>query len=167
MLDITLLGTSALMPLPERALTAVMVPTREGVEPFAKLTWKSSNKKVAKVSKYGTVTPRREGTAYITVRTGNGKSARVKVRVYDPYKPTGVSLDPTGTVEIKVGESLQLNAVLTPENARTTLTWVTSNKKIASVYSSGVVYGRRPGTVAITVYTKNGKKARMYVRVVA
>ena len=101
------------------------------------------------------------------IKTGNGKSARVKVRVYDPYKPTGVSLDPAGTVEIKVGESLQLNAVLTPENARTTLTWVTSNKKIASVYSSGVVYGRRPGTVAITVYTKNGKKARMYVRVVA
>lgn len=133
----------------------------------SKLTWRTSNSRIAKVSKYGKITPRREGTAYITVRTGNGKSARVKVRVYDPYKPTGVSLDPAGTVEIKVGESLQLNAVLTPENARTTLTWVTSNKKIASVYSSGVVYGRRPGTVAITVYTKNGKKARMYVRVVA
>ena len=60
----------------------------------------------------GAVTGVAEGTATITVSTYNGKKATVKVRVVDPYKPSGVKLDQTGTITLNKGESVQLNAVL-------------------------------------------------------
>ncbi len=48
----------------------------------AKLTWKSSNKKIATVNKKGVVRAKKKGSCKITVRTVNGKKAvcRVKVR---------------------------------------------------------------------------------------
>ena len=48
-----------------------------------KLTWSSSNKKVAKVNSKGVVTAKKKGTATITVKTANGKTAKVKIRVLE------------------------------------------------------------------------------------
>ena len=47
----------------------------------SKLTWKSSKKKIAKVSQSGKVTTLKKGTAVITVTTFNGKQAKVKIKV--------------------------------------------------------------------------------------
>lgn len=47
----------------------------------SKLTWKTSNPKVAKVSQEGVVTGRKKGTATITVKSSNGKKATCKVTV--------------------------------------------------------------------------------------
>ena len=47
----------------------------------SKLTWKSDNKKVATVSKKGKVKAVGKGTAVITVKTANGKKAKVKIKV--------------------------------------------------------------------------------------
>ncbi|MBE5859925.1 MAG: hypothetical protein E7301_07350 [Butyrivibrio sp.] len=47
----------------------------------SKYTYKSSNKKVAKVSSTGLVTAKKKGTTYITVTTYNGLSARIKIKV--------------------------------------------------------------------------------------
>lgn len=47
----------------------------------AKIKWKSSKKKVASVSKNGTVTARKKGKAVITVQLPNGKKAKCKVTV--------------------------------------------------------------------------------------
>ncbi len=46
------------------------------------LTWSSSNTSVARVSSSGVVTALKKGTAYITVRTSNGLTARCKISVY-------------------------------------------------------------------------------------
>ena len=46
-----------------------------------KLTWTSSNPKVAKVSKTGKVTAVGKGRTIITVKTSNGKTATVKIKV--------------------------------------------------------------------------------------
>lgn len=46
-----------------------------------KLTWKSSNKKVAVVSSKGKITAKKKGTAVITVRSSSGKNAKIKVTV--------------------------------------------------------------------------------------
>lgn len=51
-----------------------------------KLKWSSSNKRVAKVSAQGVVTAVRPGTAVITVKTANGKTAKVKIQVPDTKK---------------------------------------------------------------------------------
>ena len=44
-------------------------------------TWTSSNKKVATVSKKGLVKAKKKGTAKITVKTANGKKAKITVKV--------------------------------------------------------------------------------------
>jgi uncharacterized protein YjdB len=48
---------------------------------YKKVTWKSSNKNVVKVSGKGKITALKKGTATITVKTHNGKTAKCKVRV--------------------------------------------------------------------------------------
>lgn len=47
----------------------------------AKIKWKSSKKKVASVSKNGTVTTRKKGKAIITAQLPNGKKAKCKITV--------------------------------------------------------------------------------------
>ena len=130
------------------------------------LKWATSNKRYATVGADGTVTGVAEGTATITVKTYNGKRASVKVKVVDPYKPTGVKLDQTGTVTLNRGETLQLSASLTPETAQSELKWTTSNKKYATVGADGMVTGVAEGTATVTVKTYNGKRASVKVKVV-
>jgi len=132
----------------------------------SKLTWSTSSKKIATVDGNGVVMPMKEGIATITVKTANGKKDTVKVKVVDPYKPTKVVLDASGTVTLNMGETLQLNAALAPETAQSKLTWSTSSKKIAVVDENGVVTPVKEGTATITVKTANGKKDTVKVKVV-
>lgn len=55
--------------------------TRSPLTANDKLTYKTSNKKVATVSAGGKITARKKGTATITVRSASGKKARLKVKV--------------------------------------------------------------------------------------
>jgi uncharacterized protein YjdB len=59
-------------------LPAAYIPANAKVP---KLTWKSSNPKVAKVSKKGVIKARRPGKTTITVRAQTGKVAKLKVKV--------------------------------------------------------------------------------------
>ncbi len=129
------------------------------------LTWKSTKKNVASVSG-GVVTAKKVGTTTITVTTRNKKKAKVKVKVIDPYKPSKVYLDQTGTVTLLATEGLQLHAALYPETAQSTLKWKSSNKRIAIVDQNGYVGALAPGKCTITVTTRNKKKAKVKIRVV-
>ena len=131
------------------------------------LTWTSSSTKIATVDANGVVTPIKEGTVTITVKTHNGKYDTVKVKVVDPYKPTGVYLDREGTVVLRMGSSLTLKATLQPAGATRNLTWTSSSTKVATVDQNGVVTGIKEGTVTITVKTHNGKKDTVKVKVAA
>ncbi|MDO4356576.1 MAG: Ig-like domain-containing protein, partial [Clostridia bacterium] len=95
-----------------------------------------------------------------------GKKATVKVQVVDPYKPTGVSLSQSGTIQLNRGDKLSLTAVLSPAGAQSTLTWSSSSKAKVSVSNGGVITGLAEGTATITVKTSNGKKATVKVQVV-
>ena len=132
----------------------------------SELKWTSSNKKIAEVDANGIVTPIKEGTVTITVATYNNKKDTVKVKVIDPKKCTGVELSQSGTVTIAAGETLQLEARLLPVTAETTLTWTSSNKKLAEVDENGLVTAVKAGTVTITVKTANGKKDTVKIKVV-
>lgn len=58
-------------------LVATLSPS--GAE--SRLSWKSGNRKVAAVDENGLVTAKKKGTAVITVKTANGKKAKIKVKV--------------------------------------------------------------------------------------
>ena len=130
------------------------------------LTWSSSDKKIAAVDNQGYVTGVKEGSATITVRTANGEKARLTVKVVDPYKPTGVKLDQTGTVTVSLHATLQLNAILEPATAVSTIEWSSSSKSRATVDENGLVQPLKEGTVTITAETRNGKEASVKVKIV-
>jgi len=129
---------------------------------YTTLTWKSSKPAVATVSKQGVVTPRKPGTAVITVRTKNGKTAKFTVTV--KAAPKKVTLNKSGTVELKKGKKLKLKATL-PDNTASALTWTSSAPKVASVDQKGNVRALKKGTAVITVKTFNGKTAKVTVTV--
>lgn len=58
-----------------------LVPTLKPAKTTDAVKWKSSNKKVATVDAYGTVTAKKKGKATITVTTASGKKATCKVTV--------------------------------------------------------------------------------------
>ena len=139
--------------------------TLEAVQTPAKaettVTWKSSSSSVT-VSKSGVLTPKHSGKATITVKTENGKTAKITVTVIDAKKVKIIEGD---SFSLMVGQTLQLHAAVSPEKVVTKLTWKSNDKKIATVDSNGLVTAKRKGTVKITVKTANGKKDTITIRV--
>ena len=125
------------------------------------VTWTTSNKNIATVSG-GKVTTKKAGTVTITAKTANGKKATCKITVKPPA--TGIKLNKTKAT-IGKGETLILKATVSPSNAiNKTVTWTTSNKKIATV-KNGKVTAKKTGTVTITAKTVNGKKTTCKITV--
>ena len=128
------------------------------------VTWSSDNTAVAKVSSTGVVTPVKPGTAVVTVKTSDG-SYTAKCTVEVKRAVTKIALDKT-TATVKSDSPLTLKATITPSNATDkTVKWTTSNKKVATVSSSGVVKGVGKGTATITATSENGLKATCKVTV--
>ena len=125
------------------------------------LTWTSSNSNVVRVDKNGKITPKKVGTAVITVKTHNGKTAKCTVRVKNA--PKSVKLN-TNKLTKGVGDTYQLKATIT-KNTLTTLKWSSSNSRIVSVNSKGKITPKKVGTAVITVKTHNGKTAKCTVTV--
>ena len=127
------------------------------------LTWGSTDTRVARCED-GVVTAVGAGTATVGVVTANGKKASFKVKVSDPRAVTKVKLNKSGTVSMNAGETLKLTATLSPSGATTTLTWGSSDTKVARC-ENGVVTAVGAGTATVGVVTANGKKATFKVKV--
>ena len=143
-----------------------LIPTLAPETARTTFTWKSSKAKVATVSPEGVVSALTDGTAKITVKTANKLKVTTVVHVVDPYKPSAVGIAQGGEITIAVGQSLQLTPTLAPETARTTFTWKSGKKKIATVSPEGIVTGVKVGTAKITVRTANKLKVTTLVHVV-
>lgn len=133
--------------------TVTLKPTLEPVISPEKITYSSSNKKIATVSAKGVVKGVKAGTAKITVKSGS-KKVVVTVKVTG-VKTTKLSGVPT-TKKVARGKTFRIKAVATPRNTDEKITYTSSNKKIATVTSAGVVKGLRKGTAIITV--RSGSK---------
>jgi uncharacterized protein YjdB len=120
-----------------------------------KLTYQTSNKKVATVSKSGVITAKKVGKAKITVKSGKKKftvTVKVQKTAVKTTKITGLSK----TLVLKKGKKATLNPVITPVTSQDKLTYQTSNKKVATVSKSGVITAKKAGKAKITM--KSGKK---------
>ena len=111
------------------------------------VTWKSSNTKIATVSSSGKVKGIKGGTATITCTSKiSGTKATCKVTILDG----SVTLDKT-EVTLQKGKTVTLKPTVLPTSLEDkTVTWASSNTKIATVSSSGKVKGIKAGTATIT-----------------
>ena len=107
-----------------------------------KVTFKSSNKKVATVNSKGVITGKKAGKAVITVKVGKyTKKLTVKVK-----KPSFKLVK--SSVKLKKGKKTTIRVKAAPVSK---VTYKTSNKKVATVNSKGVVTAKKKGTAKITV----------------
>lgn len=127
------------------------------------ITWTSSDPTIATVSDTGVVTALKPGEVTITVTVG-GKSSSFTLTIYDP-KAGFITLDITEK-SLLVGDELTLTPTMSPETLRDkTITWTTSNDKVASVSDKGIVKALAPGECTITAALSNGETATAKVTV--
>ena len=108
----------------------------------AKVSFKSSNTKIATVNKSGVGTGKKAGTVKITVTAGKlTKTVTVKVA-----KPSFTLVK--SSASIKKGKKVTIKVKAAPSSK---VTNKTSNKSVATVSSKGVVTGKKKGTAKITV----------------
>lgn len=105
-------------------------------------TFRSSNKKVATVSANGTVKAKKAGKVNITVQVGNYKQV-VKITVKKPTMKLTKS-----SAKLKKGKKVTIKVKAAPVSK---VTFKSSNKKVATVSSKGVVKAKKKGTATITV----------------
>jgi uncharacterized protein YjdB len=118
------------------------------------VTFASVNSSIARVNAQGVVTAVAPGSVRITATTANGKSAYTTVTVTQPV--TSLLLKSPATT-LKLKKTLKLTATIAPSNATNkNITWSSSNTKIATVSSTGVVTGKAVGSVKITAKTADG-----------
>lgn len=118
-------------------------------------SWTSSKKSVATVDKNGKITATsKEGTAVITVTLASGKTAKVTVTV-KMIRTTKLTKVPK-TLSLTTGKKYTLKPVVTPSNSQEKITYKSSNTKIATVSSTGVITAKKVGEVTITV--QSGKQ---------
>lgn len=120
-----------------------------------KVTWKSSNSKIAAVSQDGLVTAKKKGSVKITATAVDGSKKKVtcKVTVKDVKIKT---LSVTARQNMKIGEVLQLKKNVQPSGANNLFSWKSSNSRVAAVDANGKVTAISAGTAKITVYAKDG-----------
>ena len=124
-----------------------------------RVTWKSSDEKVATVDEKGKVTAVGNGTATITVTSVSGNyTATVAVTVKIPVEIENIAIETEKEILTKIGETTDLKIKIKPENADAQkLIWKSENEMVAAVDENGKVTAVGNGTVAITVTTEDGK----------
>lgn len=124
-----------------------------------RVTWQSSDEKVATVDENGKVTAVGNGTATITATSVSGSyTAAVSVTVKIPVKIQKLTIEAEKETLTKIGESTELKVKIEPENADLQkLIWKSHNEKVVIVNENGKVTAVGNGTAEITVTTKDGK----------
>ncbi len=125
-----------------------------------KMTWTTSNKKIVRVSKTGKIRAVAPGTATVTVISQDGgRKATCTVTVKRP-KIQSLATEQT-TMEMGLGTKQAIVLIPTPAGASTTkVKYVSSNKSVAKVSSSGVVSAVGEGTAIITITPNDGGGGR-------
>lgn len=118
----------------------------------SEITWKSSNKKIAKVNSAGKVTAVKKGTATITA-TYKGKKYKFTVQV---RKTPKLTLSENGITLYKGGGSKTLKVTAIPSDVK--IKWKTSDKKVVKVNSKGKLTPVATGKATITAQIKYKNK---------
>lgn len=134
-------------------------------------TYRSDNTSVVQVKSKSagsvTVTGKKQGETYVTVKGYNGVEGVCRVIVKAAPTKAGLS---KSSVTLGAGESYQVTSSVNEGSASASRKYTTSNSAVATVESSGsktCIKAKKAGTTDITVTTYNGKKAVCKVTVKA
>ena len=122
------------------------------------VNWTSSDISVAMVSPDGTVYAIKPGQATIMATTEDGGfvalcKVTVKAKV---IMATAIRLSHTSQ-KMAIGETLQLNAALEPENVTNgNISWTSTNPNVATVNPTGLIHALAQGTTQIIATTTDG-----------
>ena len=124
------------------------------------VSWYSSNKNVATVNSNGKVTIKHRGKVVITVKAKDGSNKSAKCKFTIKQLVTKLSYNNKKQVkEVYKNKTIKFAVTVVPSNANNKgLTYSSSNKKVATVNSKGVVKGIKAGTVTITAKAKDGSR---------
>ena len=118
------------------------------------ISYSTKNSKIASVSKAGKITAKKPGTTYIYVKSGS-KKVIVKVKV-EGVKTTKLTANATKKT-VNRGKSFSWKVIKSPTNSTEGITYSTSNKRVATVNSSGKITGKKKGIVTITAKSGSQK----------
>lgn len=127
---------------------------------YKAIQWKSTNTNIAKVNSNGVVKALKRGTCYViaVAKDGSRKSAKCKVTVRQLVTKLSYNKK-TQKAEVYKNKTIKFAVTVAPSNANNKgLTYSSSNKKVATVNSKGVVKGIKAGTVTITAKAKDGSR---------
>ena len=166
-------GTFQAKRIPSKALagTAITIvpPAVPKGHTMQSVTYTSSNPSIATVDANGNVTFVGGGKATIIIRAVSqtvDKKGRVKTKTTTIKKTITVN-QPVASITLNIGDTtiartrkVKLIPAFAPATASNKkVKWTTSNKKVATVSSSGVVTGKAGGTAVITCRAQDGSGA--------
>lgn len=122
--------------------------------------------KCVSIDDNGLVTALRTGTRDVYVALANGKIAKCTIKVLTAYPIKEITLNKTN-LSLVVGETEKLEATIKPSYTTNdkTITWKSSNPKVAEVDKNGNITAKGEGTITITATTSNGITANCEVEV--
>ena len=120
------------------------------------VTWKSSNEAVAGVDNTGKVTGMSAGTAVITVKSNDNPAKYAETTVTVKQFVTRLTLNQTEAA-LDPGATIQWTAAVTPADATNkTLRWVSSNPRVATVSTTGLITAQAGGDAVVSVQAADG-----------
>lgn len=124
------------------------------------VAWNTSNKNIATVNSTGKVTIKRRGKVTITAKTKDGSNKSAKCKFTVKQLVTKLSYNNKKQVkEVYKNKTIKFAVTVIPDNANNKgLTYSSSNEKVATVNSKGVIKGIKAGTVTITAKAKDGSR---------
>ena len=136
-------------------LTAVITPADATLR--EKITWATSDDKVATVDENGKVKAIKEGSAKISAMV-EGKKAECLVTV-DYIHVSSIDISQTEAT-IYIGDAVTLTATLNPNDVTyNTIEWVSSNNDVVTVSQTGKVTAVGKGTATVSAKS-DGKEAK-------
>lgn len=131
-----------------------------------KVRYKSSNKRVISVSKKGVIKGKKKGKAKITAYVKSKGKVRsrktITVRVGTPVS----SIQLSGYNYLRAGKTSRIKAKVSSKKATNKkVNWKSSNTKVATVDSKGIITGKGNGQATITATAADGSGATASITV--
>ena len=135
------------------------------IDSIEKKIFTSSDDSIVTVDENGNIVAKKDGTAEITLTMGS-VSAKITVVVKNKDIPVEkITFGETDVTVIK-GSNYELSWTISPKYpTNSTLTFESSNKKVATVDKNGVITGVAEGPATITAKAASGVKATVKVTV--